>query len=190
MHRLLTCVSHPVPPTLRLPPQMQDAGGVKYFVDFDASRGNYVTDVDGNTLLDLYSHIASLPVGYNNPHMLAVFQNPANLSLLAHRPALGNAPPAGWAQRLRSTLLSVAPKGLTHVQVGRSESVKSAERRGARTGDGLPKLGHTNLIKTDTGLLSLSCAPGNFPNPQIEYHIKLRNLRFTLPGDCLPRPRS
>lgn len=90
---------------------------MKFFVDFEASRGNYVTDVDGNTLLDLYSHIASLPVGYNNPHMLAVFQRPENLSVLAHRPALGNAPPAGWAQRLRDTLLKVAPKGLTHVQV-------------------------------------------------------------------------
>eukprot|EP00241_Pyramimonas_parkeae_P001964 CAMPEP_0114246170 /NCGR_PEP_ID=MMETSP0058-20121206/12308_1 /TAXON_ID=36894 /ORGANISM="Pyramimonas parkeae, CCMP726" /LENGTH=483 /DNA_ID=CAMNT_0001359315 /DNA_START=282 /DNA_END=1734 /DNA_ORIENTATION=+ len=93
-----------------------DTGGVKFFVDFEASRGNFVTDVDGNTLLDLYSHIASLPIGYNNPHMLAVFQDPKNLSLLAHRPALGNAPPAGWAQRLSQTLLSVAPKGLAHVQ--------------------------------------------------------------------------
>ncbi len=79
--------------------EMQDAGGVKFFgmravrlrarrkrrafsrsalplasVDFEASRGNYVVDADGNTLLDMYSHIASLPVGYNNPAMLAVFQ--------------------------------------------------------------------------------------------------------------------
>jgi len=72
---------------------MQDAAGVKFFgaprgsarawrrrlltaapVDFAASRGNYVVDADGNTLLDMYSHIASLPVGYNNPRMLAVFQ--------------------------------------------------------------------------------------------------------------------
>jgi 4-aminobutyrate aminotransferase/(S)-3-amino-2-methylpropionate transaminase len=101
-----------------------------------------VVDADGNTLLDMYSHIASLPVGYNNPHMLAVFQarwfyrvacrvlslrvtlprpltraaqNPANLPLLAHRPALGNAPPVGWPQRVASTLLSVAPAGLRHV---------------------------------------------------------------------------
>jgi 4-aminobutyrate aminotransferase-like enzyme len=43
-------------------------------VDFAASRGNYVVDADGNTLLDMYSHIASLPIGYNNPHMLKVFQ--------------------------------------------------------------------------------------------------------------------
>ena len=80
-----------------------------------ASRGNYVVDADGNTLLDMWTHIASLPVGYNNPHMLAVFQDPANLGLLAHRPALGNAPPTGWAQRVADTLLSCAPAGLGHV---------------------------------------------------------------------------
>ena len=103
-------------------------------MDFAASRGNYVVDADGNTLLDMYSHIASLPIGYNNPHMLQVFQarhtrpaqsrhacadvarqNPANLPLLAHRPALGNAPPVGWPQRVRETLMSIAPPGLHHV---------------------------------------------------------------------------
>ena len=46
-----------------------------------------------------------------------MFRKPENLSVLAHRPALGNAPPAGWARRLRHTLLKVAPQGLTHVQV-------------------------------------------------------------------------
>lgn len=93
----------------------QDAGGVKFFIDFEASRGNYVVDVDGNTMLDMYSHIASLPIGYNNPHMLDVFKDPKNLSMLAHRPALGNAPPKDWPQRVKDTLLSIAPPGLNHV---------------------------------------------------------------------------
>jgi hypothetical protein len=140
---------------------MQDAGGVKYFVDFDASRGNYVTDVDGNTLLDLYSHIASLPVGYNNPHMLAVFQNPANLSLLAHRPALGNAPPAGWAQRLRSTLLSVAPKGLTHVQVCVAHCASLTGRRAfaPRCSAWRPRASRTCRFVSPTVHPSLGAAP-------------------------------
>jgi 4-aminobutyrate aminotransferase / (S)-3-amino-2-methylpropionate transaminase len=93
----------------------QETGAVKYFVDMEKSRGNYVVDVDGNRMLDMFSHIASLPIGYNNPHMLAVFQNPANLTWLAHRPALFNLPPAGWAERIQSTLMRVAPPGLTHV---------------------------------------------------------------------------
>ena len=72
----------------------QETGAVKYFVDMEKSRDNYVVDVDGNRMLDMFSHIASLPIGYNNPHMLAVFQNPANLTWLAHRPALFNLPPS------------------------------------------------------------------------------------------------
>ena len=52
----------------------QETGSVKYFVDMEASRGNYVVDVDGNSMLDMFSHIASLPVGYNHPRMLRVFQ--------------------------------------------------------------------------------------------------------------------
>lgn len=95
--------------------QTQETGAVKYFVDMEASRGNYVVDVDGNRMLDMFSHIASLPIGYNHPRMLRVFQDPANLAMLAHRPALFNLPPSGWAERIRSVLMSVAPPGLTHV---------------------------------------------------------------------------
>ena len=93
----------------------QETGAVKYFVDMEKSRGNYVVDVDGNRMLDMFSHIASLPIGYNNPRMLDVFRDPANLTWLAHRPALFNLPPAGWAERIQSTLMRVAPPGLTHV---------------------------------------------------------------------------
>ena len=71
----------------------QETGAVKYFVDMERSRGNYVVDVDGNRMLDMFSHIASLPIGYNNPRMLDVFRDPANLTWLAHRPALFNLPP-------------------------------------------------------------------------------------------------
>lgn len=39
--------------------------------------------------------------------MLAVFQDPKNLSLLAHRPALGNLPPETWPSRLNDVLMSV-----------------------------------------------------------------------------------
>lgn len=95
--------------------QTQETGAVKYFVDMEASKGNYVVDVDGNRMLDMFSHIASLPIGYNHPRMLRVFQDPANLAMLAHRPALFNLPPAGWPERIQSTLMSVAPRGMTHV---------------------------------------------------------------------------
>ena len=111
-------VSCPGPESARMKSALsatQETGAVKYFVDMEASKGNYVVDVDGNRMLDMFSHIASLPIGYNHPRMLRVFQDPANLAMLAHRPALFNLPPAGWAERIQSTLMSVAPPGLTHV---------------------------------------------------------------------------
>ena len=48
-----------------------------YFFDFiwDRSKpaiGPFCTDVDGNVILDFVSHIASSPLGYNNPELLEV----------------------------------------------------------------------------------------------------------------------
>ncbi|XP_052783933.1 4-aminobutyrate aminotransferase, mitochondrial-like isoform X1 [Mya arenaria] len=95
--------------------QIQNVGMVKFFCDYEASRGNYLVDVDGNVMLDLFTQISSLPLGYNHPAMMDVLKNPVNWSTFVNRPALGMYPPGDWAQRLRSTLLAVAPAG--HQQV-------------------------------------------------------------------------
>lgn len=42
-------------------------------------------DADGNTLLDVFAQIASIPVGYNNPAFLALSQQPAFQTALANR---------------------------------------------------------------------------------------------------------
>eukprot|EP00118_Oscarella_pearsei_P004358 m.18502 g.18502 ORF g.18502 m.18502 type:complete len:495 (+) comp27670_c0_seq1:178-1662(+) len=108
----------PGPVSLRLMSELdkiQESRAVDIFIDFKKSYGNYAYDVDGNRLLDVCNHIASLPLGYNHPDILAALQNPQILHLLAHRPALGIAPPAEFVDMLKSSLLSIAPSGLPEV---------------------------------------------------------------------------
>ena len=42
---------------------MQQTATVTLFADFDQSKGNYLVDVDGNTYLDAFMQIASIPLG-------------------------------------------------------------------------------------------------------------------------------
>jgi 4-aminobutyrate aminotransferase/(S)-3-amino-2-methylpropionate transaminase len=48
----------------------QDYQNVTCFLNYDKSFGNYFVDCDGNTFLDLYSNIGSLPLGYNHPDLV------------------------------------------------------------------------------------------------------------------------
>ncbi|KAF0683974.1 Aste57867_24055 [Aphanomyces stellatus] len=95
--------------------QVQHTGAVQFFVDYAASRGNYIVDVDGNRYLDIFCQIASLPIGYNHPAIVAAMSNPSNLAMLSQRPCLGNLPPADWLPMLQGTLGSIAPRGCSEM---------------------------------------------------------------------------
>ncbi|KAF7508482.1 hypothetical protein GJ744_009195 [Endocarpon pusillum] len=95
--------------------QVFDTRSLNMLANYKQSYGNYIADLDGNLLLDVYAQIASIPVGYNNPSLLLAATSPDMASALINRPALGNFPQHDWASILETGILKVAPRGLNQV---------------------------------------------------------------------------
>ena len=92
-----------------------DTRSLNMLANYQNSFGNYIADLDGNVLLDVYAQIASIPVGYSNPSLLQAATSPEMASAIINRPALGNFPQHDWASILETGILKVAPKGLNQV---------------------------------------------------------------------------
>lgn len=43
--------------------KVTECSAVHFFIDYEKSFGNYIVDADGNRMLDVFSQIASLPLG-------------------------------------------------------------------------------------------------------------------------------
>ena len=95
--------------------RVYDTRSVNMLANYQQSYGNYIADLDGNVLLDVFAQIASIPVGYNNPSLILAATSPEMVSGMINRPALGNFPQHDWASILETGILRVAPKGMTQV---------------------------------------------------------------------------
>ncbi|KAK4525039.1 hypothetical protein GAYE_SCF07G2943 [Galdieria yellowstonensis] len=94
---------------------LQETRTINFFMNTAKSQGTYAVDADGNVILDVFGHIASLPLGYNHPAMAEAASKPEWLPFLLQRHALGVQPPEEWPRELRETLMRVAPKGCSEV---------------------------------------------------------------------------
>ncbi|CAK1581944.1 unnamed protein product [Parnassius mnemosyne] len=94
---------------------LQQTGSVQLFADYDKCIGNYFVDADGNTFLDAFTQISSIPIGYNHPKLMEAFKDEHYLKELVNRPALGVFPSLSWPEMLKNVLMSVAPSGLNCV---------------------------------------------------------------------------
>ena len=109
---------------------LQISEEVVFFVDYQRSCGNYVVDADGNVMLDMFQQISSLPLGkvisqsnafiilisgYNNSAIKSALTHPDALVSLVNRPSLGVHPSLDYADKMRNSLMSIAPPGLTKV---------------------------------------------------------------------------
>ncbi|CAM1506191.1 Fc.00g058320.m01.CDS01 [Cosmosporella sp. VM-42] len=94
---------------------MFDTRSLNMLVDYEKCNGNYLVDGDGNTLLDVFAQIASIPLGYNNSELAKVASSPSMVNAIINRPALGNFPSSDWAEILETGILRAAPKGLDQV---------------------------------------------------------------------------
>ena len=97
--------------------KVQTMDSVHFFADYQKSVGNYLADVDGNMMLDVFTQISSVPIGYNHPSLLSAFQTPESMSVLANRPALGVYPGHDWVKQLNNVLLAAAPPGLDQATI-------------------------------------------------------------------------
>jgi len=95
--------------------KIQSMGSIQFFVDYKASAGNYIVDADGNKMLDLFTNISSVPLGYNHPALIEAAMGDEMVNTLVNRPALGVFPGEDWGDRLKDVLMKIAPRGTDNI---------------------------------------------------------------------------
>ncbi|KAL8809159.1 MAG: hypothetical protein Q9200_003665 [Gallowayella weberi] len=87
-----------------------DTRNMTMMVDYEKSHGNF------------FAQIASVPLGYNNEHLIKTAKSPEMIRSIVNRPALGQYPSQDWLQLLEEGILRAAPAGFNQVFTGMSGS--------------------------------------------------------------------
>nr|CAH7737121.1 unnamed protein product [Callosobruchus chinensis] len=104
------CTEVPGPNTAKLIRDLrpfQNTEGVNVFADYEASIGNFMTDVDGNSFLDLNMQLDTMPLGYNHPAVLRIFEDPKKIKNIVNRPVSGVYPGDYWAEKIKTIVNKV-----------------------------------------------------------------------------------
>ncbi|CAI5756752.1 unnamed protein product [Candida verbasci] len=95
--------------------QVYDNKATYFVTDYFNSYGNYISDADGNKLLDVFCQISSIPLGYNNPKLIEAAKSDEMIDAIVNRPALACFPSTNYAQILKDGLLAAAPPGMNKI---------------------------------------------------------------------------
>lgn len=95
--------------------EIYDNRATYFMTDYFNSVGNYISDADGNQMLDVFAQISSIAIGYNNPKLLEAAKSDEMANALANRPALACFPSTNYLQILKLGLMAAAPPGMDRI---------------------------------------------------------------------------
>ena len=69
-------------------------------IDTSNSLGNYISDLDGNQYLDMFTSISAIGLGYNHPVLLEVANSDVVKQQVATRAGVGIHPPKEYVSQI------------------------------------------------------------------------------------------
>jgi len=85
------------------------------YINYEKSRGSYMVDCDGNTFVDFFSNISSLPLGYNHPKLIQFNHQDQFTTSFVNKVDLNNYYPSNIAELYQNTVQKIHPKNLQKV---------------------------------------------------------------------------